>query len=88
MDYEDRIKRIETVEGCIRFAKNAAERGRPDLEILAKHRAIEIRASEHGAGTDAEREALQAMYAYEEVLSNKNGKKTKASRTWQGRESL
>lgn len=30
-----------------------------------------------------QREALEAVYAYEEVLSLKNGKKTRAGRTWQ-----
>lgn len=31
----------------------------------------------------AEKECLQAIYAYEEVLSKKNGRRTRASRTWQ-----
>ena len=30
-----------------------------------------------------EKEALEAIYAYEEVLSKRNGKKTRANRTWQ-----
>jgi hypothetical protein len=32
---------------------------------------------------DAEREALEAVYAYESVLSGTHGKRTRASRTWQ-----
>src|SRR5262249_1826657 len=35
-----------------------------------------------GAKTDAEREALAAVYAYEEILTQRNGQRTKASRTW------
>ena len=49
----------------------------------AKRRAVELRAELYGAKSKAENEALQAIYAYEEVLTKKNGKKTKASRTWQ-----
>jgi hypothetical protein len=30
-----------------------------------------------------EREALEAVYAYERVISKKRGKKVSASRTWQ-----
>ena len=30
-----------------------------------------------------EKEALQAVSAYEEILTRKNGKRTRASRTWQ-----
>lgn len=40
-------------------------------------------AEAYGAETDAEREALEAIYAYEEVLSIMRGKKTRAVRTWQ-----
>lgn len=29
------------------------------------------------------KECLKAIYAYEEVLSKKNGKRTRANRTWQ-----
>ena len=31
----------------------------------------------------AETEALEAIYAYEEVLTKKNGRRTRATRTWQ-----
>ena len=36
-----------------------------------------------GATTTAEREALQAVYAYERVLCEKHGKTVHSSRTWQ-----
>jgi hypothetical protein len=80
---DERVKRIKTAELCEIFATNAAKRGRPDLAQEAKVRAIELRAEEYGAQTAAENEAIQAVYAYEEVLSKKNGKRTRASRTWQ-----
>ena len=37
----------------------------------------------HGAELEVEKEALQAVYAYEEILTQKNGRRTPASRTWQ-----
>jgi len=44
---------------------------------------VELQAAAHGATSAAEREALEAVYAYERVLSQKRGKKIRASRTWQ-----
>ncbi len=81
MDY--RIKKIDTPEKCEIFARNAQQKGRHDLANEALLRAVELRAESHGAKTQAEREALQAVYAYEETLRVKNGKRTSASRTWQ-----
>lgn len=80
---DDRVKKIDTPEKCEIFAKNCVEHGREDLAQEAKERAVQLRAEAYGAETQAEREALEAVYAYEEVLSTKNGKKTRAGRTWQ-----
>lgn len=80
---DERVKKIKTPEDCEKFAINAIERDRPDLAIDARRRAIELRAEKYGAQSAAEKEALQAVYAYEEVLTKKNGRRTKASRTWQ-----
>lgn len=80
---DERIKRLDTVKKCENFAKNAAERDRPDLAQEALQRAVELRAEKHKATTAAEREALQAIYAYEELLTKKNGRRTRATRTWQ-----
>jgi hypothetical protein len=80
---DERIKRLDTPKKCEIFAKNATDHGRPDLAVEALQRAVEIRAEEHGAGTVAEKEALQAIYAYEELLTKKNGRRTRATRTWQ-----
>jgi len=55
----------------------------PELAQAARRRAIELRAAAHGAESDAEEEALQAVYAYERVLSSRHGKKVLAARTWQ-----
>lgn len=77
------VKRIGTARECEVFARNAKKRGREDLAQQAVARAIEIRADSHGACSEAEKAALQAVYAYEETLRVKNGKRTAASRTWQ-----
>lgn len=80
---DERVQKLKTPEDCQRFAKNAAERGRPDLAQEARKKAVELRAESYGAKTNAERECIEAVYAYEEILTAKNGKRTKASRTWQ-----
>lgn len=77
------VKKLSSPEECAIFAKNCIERGRPDLAEQAKVKSVQLRAEAHGAESEAEKEALEAVYAYEEVLSLKNGKKTRAGRTWQ-----
>ena len=80
---DDPVARLKTPQDCEQFAINVEERGKPELAIRARRRAVELRAAEHGASSAAEREALEAVYAYERVLSTKRGKKVHASRTWQ-----
>ena len=79
---DDRVKNLDTPGKCEIFAKNALLKDREDLAKQAKERAIELKAEAYGAETLAEKEAIKAIYAYEEVLSANNGKKTRASRTW------
>ena len=78
----DIVSKLKTPEECAIFEKNVTERGYPDLALAARKRAIELRAQAHGAATDAERECLEAVYAYERVLSATRGKNIRASRTW------
>ena len=78
----DIISTLKTPEECETLEKNATERNRPDLAVAARKRALELRAREHGANSDVERECLEAVYAYERVLSKRSGKNTKAGRTW------
>ena len=79
---DERIKNLDTPKKCEIFANNALTAGREDLVKQARARAIQIKAEAYGAETSAEKEAIEAVYAYEEVLSANNGKKTRASRTW------
>ena len=80
---DPRVDRLKSPAECESFAQNARERGAPDLADQARKRAVQLRAEAHGATTDAERECLEAVYAYEEVLSASKGKRQPASRTWQ-----
>lgn len=80
---DERVSKIDTPEKCEIFAKNALSKGREDLANQAQLRTVELRAEMYGAESQAEKEAIQAIYAYKETLRLKNGKKTKASRTWQ-----
>jgi len=77
------VAKLQTPEECLRFEKNALLKNRPDLAKDARRRAIELRAEKYGAKNDAERECLEAIYAYERVLTQRNGRTTRASRTWQ-----
>jgi len=79
---DERIARLKSPEECEQLALNVTAR-LPELAQAARRRAIELRAAAHGAESDAEEEALQAVYAYERVLSSRHGKKVLAARTWQ-----
>lgn len=79
---EEKIANLPNVESCEKFAKNAEEHGRSDLAQAAHRRAVELGASSHEAKTDAEKECLQAVYAYERTLKAKHGKAVRASYTW------
>lgn len=80
---DPKFARLSTPQECEVFAANAAERGRVDLSFQAKRRAIELRAAQYGAKTSVEKECLEAVYAYEETLLLKHGRRVRAQRTWQ-----
>jgi len=78
---DERVQRFKTPEECERFARNVIDKY-PNLAQEARRRSVELRASAHGALTAVEAEALKAVYAYEEVLTAKHGRRIRASRTW------
>ena len=47
-----------------------------------RRRSVQQRATTHAPANHAEREAYEALYAYEEALSKQKGKTIRASRTW------
>ncbi|MGU3794011.1 hypothetical protein [Vibrio parahaemolyticus] len=80
---DPRVMKLRNVESCERFKANAIRYGEHDLAKQATFRAVAIRAEQYGCVTEAEKLAIEAVYAYEEVLTQRNGKRTRASRTWQ-----
>ncbi len=79
----DLVMRINKPELCYVFAKNAIDRGHPELALQAYRRAVDLRAAQHVTDSDAEEAAIRAIYAYEEALSYRKGKRTRATGTWQ-----
>jgi hypothetical protein len=74
------IAKLTTPERCelaLNVDKNSPERAKE-----ARRRAVELRAAAYAAKTDAEREALEAVYAYEWAQSLLRKKTFHASRTW------
>ena len=80
---DHRVLKLKTPDECAQFATNAKAKDAPELADQARKRAVQLRAEAHGATTEVEKECLQAVYAYEEVLSAKRGHRQPASRTWQ-----
>ena len=76
-----RVLKMKTPEDCENLARNA-EKQHPEVAKQARRRAVELRATAYGAKSDAEREALEAIFAVEEVGSTKS-RRAHASRTWQ-----
>lgn len=81
MDY--RVERLRTPAECESFAKNAVARHHPELALQAHRKAIDLQVSTHESGSAVEAEGLAAVYAYEALLTRRNGKKTRAAGTWQ-----
>jgi len=75
---DDIIRKLKTPEECLLFAEIFA-----DLARVTMRRAIELRAINLGNKSEVETALWEAILAYEEVLSKKNGKRTLASRTRQ-----
>ena len=76
------VNKIDTPEKCDIYATNCGKKERHDLARLAKKRKVKLRAELYGAETEVEIQCAQAIFAYEEVRSELNGKKTIATRTW------
>ena len=76
------VGHLKTPEDCEQVALNV-EAKQPAFAILARRKAIEIKASTHKATTEAEVHSLQAVYAHERVMTLERGRKTRATRKWQ-----
>jgi hypothetical protein len=76
------VGHLKTPEDCEQVALNV-EAKQPAFAVAARRKAIEIKASTHKATSEAEEHALQAVYAYERVMTLERGRKTRATRQWQ-----
>ncbi len=79
---DEKVKRLKTPKDCLQFAENVRDK-KPELARQARRRAVELRALAYGTEKEVEIEILKAVYAYEEVLFERNQRRTSASRTWQ-----
>ncbi len=78
------VLRIKKPELCYVFVQNALKRGHDDLAIQAYRRAVDLKAEAHEEATsEAELMALKDFYAYEEAMSYGQGKRKRATGTWQ-----
>ena len=75
---EEIVQILNTSEECDLVAKIFS-----NLARTARLRSIELRAKSHGKINLVEYELYKALYAYEDVLTEKHDRKTRASRTWQ-----
>ena len=80
---DHRVERLRTPAECVIFARNAVGKNRPDLALEANRKAVNLNVATHEAATPLEAEGLAAVYAHEALLAHRNGKKTRATRTWQ-----
>jgi hypothetical protein len=79
------IPKCSSPEGYEQYARNVEAQKVADWEEKAReaHRAaVRMRAAQRGAKTEAERECLQATFAYEWALFKKHKRRQPASYTW------
>ncbi|APW38457.1 hypothetical protein RD110_15650 [Rhodoferax koreense] len=79
---EPLVANLKTVQDCKNLAQNALALGKPEIAEQCRKRGVQIRAEAYGAESDVQRECIEAVYAYEEVLGVKKGRHQRASRTW------
>jgi len=72
------ISKLKTPEECLQYANKCTA-----LAQEARRRAIELRANAQNAQSEVETELWKALYAYEEILTKKNQRRTLAGRTRQ-----
>jgi hypothetical protein len=73
------IERLKTVDECTQFAVNMKEKAH--LVRAANIRAVDIMTAGHSTESDVLRDAWSVLYAYEQVLFLKHGKRLQAQHT-------
>jgi hypothetical protein len=80
---DHRVERLRTPAECASFARNAVAKNRPDLALEANRKSVNLNVATHEALTPLEADGFAAVYAYEALLTHRNGKKMRAASTWQ-----
>jgi hypothetical protein len=80
---DPRVERLKTPQECEAFIGNARARGEDLLVKEAYRRAVRLRADAYGPKSPLERECVEAIYAYEEVMSARNSRRIAATTIWQ-----
>lgn len=73
------VARLKTLEECEQFAVNFASNSA--LVMATRKRAIEINLAAHANESQVSRDVWAVLYAYEEVLYIKHGRRLKANHT-------
>lgn len=81
---DQQLDALTTPEACEALAEEAVRAGNAELGRRARRRSIELQVeiNSHGASTNAERESIAAIYAYELVSTGRGGGRFYAGRTW------
>jgi len=77
---QQRIRRLKSREECAQFAENVRDT-HPWLARAARRRAIELQLESHATTSKVLRDIWGAVYAYEEVLFIKHGRRLRAGHT-------
>lgn len=80
---DERVARLRTSQEARVFAANALRLGHLHLADEARQRAIELKATEDGYLSPAQRAIASALYAYEDQQTRLKGRKFRAIRTRQ-----
>lgn len=84
-EYAIRITHLKTQQECENFITNARKKGREDLVKLIHQQSISLSIQAYPQSQnlrEVEIECLKTIYAYEKVLSAKNGRAVHATYTW------
>ncbi len=79
---DHRVERLRTPAECEIFARNAAAKNRPDLVLESHRKAVNLKVATHETASPLEAEGLATVYAHEALLTHQNGKKKRATATW------
>lgn len=78
---DPRVTRLTNPEDCESFAKNAEDRGHPEIAQQARRAGVLLRAAKCGATTVLGLEVYRCVFAFEEARRQETGRRARANRT-------